>query len=543
MSVDRKDPATPRPQVEQLLEAESLDPTSEPVGATRRAIKGAAGREQQGLTSDGRLKSGRLAGLTMQAAIWTVAWPVLVDSVLNSLVGLTDTVVAANLPNGGAATDAIGNASYIMWFCGTFLIALDIGATALISRSIGGGRRAVANAAVGQAMLLAVTIGVSLGILMFAIAGPLGWVMRMSPEGETLFVLFLRIVAVDLPFLAIMYAGIACLRGSGDSFRPMRAMIVVNIVNLMLSWVLSGADYSRLAHAPGGEEIKQVIFHNPFPFHLGVKGIALGMMLGHVTGAALIVWTLMRGTAGLTLKRHRLKPHWHTMRRILRVGFPNFLETIGMWAGNFPIILMAGWIAQDLVGAHILAVRIEAFSFQPGFAIGIAAAALTGQYLGAGSPRHAKRAILACTALSSVVMGAMGLAFIFGGRTIVSWLSTQPEHLSATPQCLLITGLVQIPFAISIVFRQAMRGAGDVKIVMWITWITTYGFRLPLAYALSGVEIPLGGGRVIHNPFPNLFGDHASLAGLWVGLCVELLFRAALFAARFVQGGWTKIRV
>lgn len=541
MSADRKEPATPRPQVEQLVEAESLDPTSEPIGATR-AVKGAAGREQQGLTPDGRLKAGRLAGLSMRAAIWTVAWPVLVDSILNSLVGLSDTVVAANLPSGDSATDAIGNASYMMWFCGTFLIALDIGATALISRSIGARRLAVANAAVGQAMLLALAIGVSLGLLIFAISAPLGQLMHMTPEGAVMFVRFLRIAALDLPFLAIMYAGIACLRGSGDSFRPMRAMILVNIVNLGLSWVLSGADYAQLV-GPPGHQVREVILKNPFHINLGVTGIAMGMMLGHISGAAAIVFTLLRGTAGLKLKRHRLRPHWHTMRRILRVGFPNFLETIGMWAGNFPIILMAGWIAQNLVGAHILAVRIEAFSFQPGFAIGIAAAALTGQYLGAGSPRHARKAILACTAISSLIMASMGFAFMFGGTTIVGWLSSQQEHLAAAPECLFITGLVQIPFAVSIVFRQAMRGAGDVKVVMWITWLTTYAFRLPLAYAFSGVEIPLGGGRVIHNPFPHLFGDHPSLAGLWVGLCVELLFRAALFTARFLHGGWTKVRV
>ena len=42
---------------------------------------------------------------------------------------------------------------------------------------------------------------------------------------------------------------------------------------------------------------------------------------------------------------------------------------------------MAVWIGTDLVGENILAVRIEAFSFQPGFAVGIAASALSGQYL------------------------------------------------------------------------------------------------------------------------------------------------------------------
>jgi Na+-driven multidrug efflux pump len=92
------------------------------------------------------------------------------------------------------------------------------------------------------------------------------------------------------------------------------------------------------------------------------------------------------------------------------------------------------------------------------------------------------------------------------------------------------------------VLRQAMRGAGDVKVVMLITWITTYAFRLPLAYALSGVEIPLPGGTVLPNPFSEWAGG-ASLAGLWIGLCVEIVLRAMVFAWRFWEGGWTRVKV
>jgi Na+-driven multidrug efflux pump len=56
------------------------------------------------------------------------------------------------------------------------------------------------------------------------------------------------------------------------------------------------------------------------------------------------------------------------------------------------------------------------------------------------------------------------------------------------------------------------------------------------------VAVPLprwAGGGVIPNPFP----FEPSLAGLWAGLCAEIVIRAALFAARFVQGGWARQRV
>ena len=167
------------------LDPATLDPTEEAVSLPT-ALKGRAARGEIGLTPDGRLKSGRLAGLTMGSAIWVLSWPVLVDSFLNSLVGLTDTAIAAAIS--AAATDAIGNAAYTIWFVGLFFMALDIGATALISRAIGGGRMAVANAAVGQTLMLAAVVGVGLGAFLFLVAHPLASLMSMGEEATAAFI-------------------------------------------------------------------------------------------------------------------------------------------------------------------------------------------------------------------------------------------------------------------------------------------------------------------------------------------------------------------
>ncbi len=472
----------------------------------------------------------------MRAAIWALAWPVLVDSTLNTFVGLTDQVLASGLSE--AASDAVGMASYCTWFMGLVVMALDVGATALVSRSVGASRLAVANAAVGQTVLLALVAGAALGLLVAATAEPVGIAVFGHGETAEAFRDYMLIMAVCGPFLSLLFGGIACARGAGDTFTPMTTMVVVNIVNIGAAWVLAGVDL-KTATMVNGHATTRVILENPFSFDLGVTGIALGTLLGYATGAVIILSALARGHSGVRLRRSRLRPHWHTMRRIARVGLPNFAETLGMWVGNFLIVLMVGWLGHGMVGAHSVAIRIEAFSFQPGFALGLAAATLTGQYLGAGSPRLARRAVLTCTLLASAIMGLMGVVFMTLPRELVGLLSTQPAHLEQTPRLLVVTGIVQVPFAIGIVLRTALRGAGDVKVVMWITWFCTYALRLPLAFALSGVDVPLGGGRVLENPFSSEWG----LTGLWIGLCVEIVIRGALFAWRFAQGGWTRLRV
>ena len=125
----------------------------------------------------------------------------------------------------------------------------------------------------------------------------------------------------------------------------------------------------------------RVLAGNPFR-STGVMGIALGTVIAHTVGAVMAWRVLSSGACGIVLRRRRLRPHWHTLRRILRVGLPNFLETFGMWVGNFAVLIMVGWLAVaglnggsapaegGYIGAHIVAIRIESFSFLPGFAMG-----------------------------------------------------------------------------------------------------------------------------------------------------------------------------
>jgi len=512
------------------LDPENLDPIDEPGGIVRRPVVR--------VTPDGRLMSGRLAGLSMNRAIWVLCWPVLLESYLNSFVGLVDTVLAARL--GETAADAVGPGAYFMWLIGLVSMALGVGATALIARSVGRGRFATANAAVAQTVSLAGTLGVLVGVLIYLGIPFIGRLVSLTDGAFDLFVVYMRIIAIGVPASSILFSGIACLRGAGDARAPLIAMAVVNVVNIAVSWTLSGLPITFI---PGVESIEPL-----FGFDLGLRGVAWGTVAAHSVGALIVLAMLRSGRSGVTLPLHRLRPHMVTTFRLLRIGFPNFLESLGMWLGNLVIVLFVGWIAKDLAqdglfGAHIIAIRVEAFSFLPGFAMGSAVATLAGQYLGAGSPDLAKKAVFRTAFMGAGVMGLMGLLFITTPLAITTALSDVESHTELVPPLLIICGSVQIPFAVALVVRSALRGAGDVRVVMWITWITTYGVRLPLAYALSGVRIPWPlVGEPIHW-IENPFGLEPSLRGLWLGICIELGIRGFIFAGRFLQGGWTKAKV
>jgi putative MATE family efflux protein len=494
---------------------------------------------QTELSTDGKFRKGRLAGLSMNQAIWILAWPVVTESFLNSFVGLVDTALSASLEQGEAATDAIGGASYIMWLIGLIIMALGVGATALISRSVGKGRLGVANTVLGQTFTLSACSGVIVGVGIWLLVPIVTKALNMSEQASEFFSQYMSIIAMGVPAASILFGMIACSRGAGDSISPLKAMIARNIVNILMSWGLSGITIYNLT--------------SPLGLDMGIAGIACGTVAGDIVGAWYITHMARTGKWSIRLKLIRMKPHILTIQRLFRLGIPNFLETFGLWVGNFVIILFVGFLTlqldQDgLLGAHIIGIRSAAFSFMPGFGMGIAAATLAGQYLGMKRPDLAKQAVFRCTMIATTIMGAIGIAFILIPQQITALLSEQELHTQIVPKLLIICGIVQIPFAISIVFRSAMRGAGDVKFVMGLTWTATYIIRLPIAYILSGVDIPIPemfGGGVIENPdlLTSVFGVEPGLTALWIGLCSEMLLRGVLFAARFFQGGWLKAKV
>ncbi|MBL8745302.1 MAG: MATE family efflux transporter [Phycisphaerae bacterium] len=491
---------------------------------------------------DGTIKNGKLAGMTMWRAVWVLAWPVLIEAFLNSLVGVTDTTLAAGLSE--PAADAVGGAAYFMWVVGIGSIALGMGGTAMVARAMGKGRLALSGVVAGQCATLSIASGLVTGLFIIAIAPVIATWLSLGPQAHAEAVTYMRLCALAAPMQTFAQVGIACIRGAGDSVRPLVLMVVINLLNLVLSFFLSGVDLAHGVKTPSGEITRQIILANPSPINLGVSGIALGTCIAWTFGAIIMLVMLTGGVHGMKLRAQRLRPHWHTMRRLVRIGLPNMAEVIGMWLGNFILILMVGWMnTEGFMGAHVLAVRIEAFSFLAGFALSLAAATLAGQYLGAGSPAMAKQAVIRCTLIAMTIMGLFGLAFMLIPTHIAGLFTQQPAHLELVPKILPIFGSIEAIFAVSIVLRSALRGVGDTTTVMWITWITIWGFRMPLAWLGSGVPMPLPWGGEIPNPAPlQALGVHP-LVGFEVGLCVELLIRSALFSYVFFKGNWTKKKV
>jgi putative MATE family efflux protein len=448
-------------------------------------------------------------GTIARQVLWLAA-PVLVEQALLYMVSFSDTLLTGRYLRVEHLA-AVTVSSYLLWFLGSILIVVSAGGTALVARLIGAGQREKARQVCEQAIVLAWAVGVAV-VVVGTIAAP-GVIRLLNLKGAAAVeaTAFLRIVLLITPLLASETVGVACLRGAGDTRTGMWVMILVNAINIAVSWTL-------------------VAGLGPWP-SLGLRGIATGTAIGEGTGGLVILIVLARGRSGLKLRRSGLRPAWGEIRRILRISVPAAGESMTNSACQLWFLGLINRLGEAATAAHGVAIRCEAIAFLTVTAFAVAAGTLTGQYLGAGRPDLAGRAARTAWGLGAAVLtGLAVLLYALAGPMFALFLGAAKPAVAALGVPVLRVVAFGLPaFATISVLSGALRGAGDTR---WPWAIVLFGYlavRLPLTYYLTW---PAADG-----------GPGWGLFGAWIAMFADLCTRGTLVAARFLQGGWRTVRV
>lgn len=422
------------------------------------------------------------------------------------MVQLVDTALVGHLGEDALAGVRLGG--QLLWISMSGLIAVGVGATAVIARAVGAGRPEEAGKTLNTALVLALVWGILIGLGMWFLGnwslGMLGAEPQAKHEGGV----YLEGVAVGMPFWSLIFAGSSSLQGAGDTRTPMFVGVFVNIVNGVLSWVM----------------INGV---GPSP-RMEVLGSGAGFAGAAMLGSLLIV-------AAMTLRPRVIK--WsprtalhfdrHEAGRLLNVGVPSGLEQFQF---SFAFMIYTRIIASlgtTALAAHGVTLAIQSLTFNVGFAISVATSAIVGQSLGAGRPDLAERSTYLAMWYSMLFMAALGASLmIFGGPITNVFIAGEDaaEVVDIGGQLLFIFGFAMPALGSSLSVSGALRGAGDTRSVLLIMAGSTWIVRLVPAYLLA---IPLGLG----------------VPGAWIAAIIDINTRSLLMFLRFRQGKWKHIKV
>lgn len=447
-----------------------------------------------------------------------LAVPVLLEESLNMLVGLTSRFLVGWFIPGEEPQAAMGLIAYLLWLIPSLFSAVAIGGTALVARLVGAGDFPAARKVVGQALLagsffaLLVTLLVGVGGRAFVS------LMGLTGNAEQLAAQFIWYIVPVIPILMLEQVGSACLRGAGDTMTGLIARAAVNVVHVVVSTLL-------------------VTGWGPFP-ELGWIGLAVGAACGHVVGGCYIAWALLRGRKQIYVTADSLRPDPQLLQRLLRVGLPGGADVLAIISCHLLYVRIITSLGTLATAAHGLGLQIEALSYLSGSAFQVAAATMAGQALGAKDERRAFQSILAACGGAMVLMTIAGLVFYFLGQPIATCFTHGELDATSelTGRLLKVVAWGVVPMAVLIVISGALRGAGDTKFNLLITFVGLVGIRLPLAAWLAWEYIPL----VDDVRLPGLGWG---VLGAWWGMVIDVSIRSLLVGWRFWQGGWMRIKV
>lgn len=443
-------------------------------------------------------RAAELAKLSPSRAALELAWPGIIEQSLSALG--TAAVFAFVGQLGATATAGVGAAGNFLFLMFPVWRSLAIGTIAVVSRRMGQGRAAEAADATRQSLLLGAVAGVLFGAFFVLFSAPL---LRLLGANE-------EIVAIGAPFLAVVGAangaatlwliGTSAMRAAGDTRTPMFLSIAGIVVSVTLAYVFINV------------------------LRIGPMGSAYASSIAWVLGMSAMLVLLWRGVAGLSIAGGP----WHLSRATIRLLFGISLPSAAESATfSFGILALSGLVfrlSTEDVAAHQIIGQIETFSFFPCIGFSMAASALVGQGLGMGDPQRARQAGWAAAGMALAWGTAAGIAFIVVPSFLLGLFTISGAVVIAGIGALAVVGLGQPAQALIFALSGALRGAGDTRYPLVVTFVNWFLVRLPLAYVLA---FPVGLG----------------LTGIWLGVTVDYFVRAALFAVRFRSGAWARVKV
>jgi len=451
--------------------------------------------------------------------MFKLAIPVLIEQSLVMLVGLIDTYLAARYLGDNSYIAAIGVMAYILWMIPCTFGIVAIGSTALVARFVGSEDYQPAVRTTNQSLLLGSCLALVVTVVTFALGDNFLQLLGMPAAAAEPARRYLRYVIPVIPAMMIQQVGIACLRGAGDTMSGFITMALVNTVNVVVG-------------------IGLVTGYGPLP-KLGWDGLAIGTISGYVTGGIIVIILLVRGRAGIQLQRKLLKFDWPLSRRILRIGIPGGADQLFLVACHVWFLSVITSLGTLSLAAHSLGIRIESLAYLPGSAFHVAAATMTGQFLGAGDSQRATRSALTATAVGGSFMIGTGFLFYFGAEwlTQIFIIDGQQQIGTLTVQLLQLVSFSMPSLALMIILNGALRGAGDTRWPLLFTFVGLICIRIPLAYWLAKDQIQI--------PFFNLAIDGWGLGilGAWYAMLIDVIVRSLMITGRFWQGGWQRIQV
>lgn len=400
-------------------------------------------------------------------AIFSLVWPQMLMMYLLFITNITPLWVAGKMDAQTQA--ALGLVMQVIFFLNAFCIALNAGATAVISQSLGASKVYRARLYVSISLMLNFILGTILCAFGFMFKDEIFNLLAVPNEARQIALSLWGIMILSMPCAFIYQGAMVIFRCIKDVITPLFVSACISALNVFLCL---GLAFGR------------------FGFNeLGFNGIAFANVATNILGSILCLALLLK--AGfLHQKSAFLRISWlkKALPYLFNVALNSGANSLIWQGGNLALFsIVASVPSEQSAGLAGLAVgnRIESFLFMAAMAFNMSAAVLVGNCVGKGDFNGARRVSLVLVSWAAILMSVLAI-MLFPFRTELSSLLSNDKSVIFYSASYLAYNFISTPFSIaSTVFAGVMVGAGAAKYNLFIFSGTYWLVRIPLAIILA----------------------------------------------------------
>ena len=428
--------------------------------------------------------------------------PLLIEYALEFFVGLADSIMVASL--GEAAISGVSLVDFLVQLLIFSFSALATGGAVVAGQYLGDKQIDKAQDSATQLVWFSTILSTVLMILVILLRQILIGALFGQIEAEVWHNadMYLYIVALSIPFIAIYNAGAAIFRTTNNATLPMKVLVICDVLNVVGNAICI--------------------------YYLGwdVRGVAIPTLISRVLSALLILHFVVNENYKLHIKRtFKHKFDFNILKKVLQVGIPYGVENGLFQLGRVLVLSLVSTFGTMAIAANSVGYAIGIFSVLPGFAINLGLTAVISNCVGANDyeqARYYNKKCLVMVLISHVVINLIIFALLPAVLGIYN-LSAQTAQMT-TEMVIWHCIFAIIIWPLSFTLPSTFRGAGDSKSVMYISLAVMFICRIGFSYVIAdwmGIGV----------------------FGTWIAMFIDWYVRAGIYIYRYFSNKWTEYRV
>ena len=345
--------------------------------------------------------------------------PNIISNISVPLLSTVDTVLMGGLSNAHLAAVGIGSMIFniIYWNFGF----LRMGTTGITAQEYGANNNENIWLSFMRAGILALLLALFLIIFQSIIYSGCSWALNISNDVDTLVMDYYNIRIWAAPASLMLMVVMGWLFGMQNAIYPLILTIVINLVNIFLSYYL--VKYEAME----------------------VKGVAIGTTIAQYFGLTIgLIMIIVRYRYLIQMKLIRKLNKWLAFARFMKVNLDLFLRTVGLTFG-FGFF----YSQSSKLGDTVLAVNVVLMQFVNWMSYGIdgfayASESLVGKYKGASDRDSMKLVIRQSFIWGGVVSLIYAVSYFVFGSELFRIFSTDNDLLDASGDLLIYMAIFPV---------------------------------------------------------------------------------------------------